>query len=318
MWDLMNEPLLLLATIVAAIAALPPLVEFLLDRRKRKERLALSIEDEPVADLRPRVAGMDELIADNADLIDRARDPEPYKPLTLGNEILILGPPQNGKRTLAQLIAREARFDRVVTVYNPRNKDALTKAKSLIHGHLRRKVLLLIPHVDGVFDKRDEDLMAELDALIETTTGKDNVLVVGTATSLDPDSDLDNLFGTKIVLPGAVRAEEERRPIPEEARRVLAEVTRFYLKEAVDAGFVLSGISTEDFVARLLVHVGNPAEVEDILALCRTRAIHRLRLGRTAGLEIDADVLAKAVSRVLVNVPPPPRRNSANAGNGGA
>lgn len=318
MWDTLNNQLLLLATLIGAIASVPILVEFLIDRRKRKERLSLALDDEAVDDLHPRVAGLDELLAENADLIDRARDPAPYRPLTLGNEILILGRPQTGKRSLAQRIAKEARFDRLVTVYNPRNKDALAKAKSLLHGHKRKKAMLLLPRIDLVFQDPDEDLRAELDALIETTTNKENVLVVGTAVEFEADSELDNVFGTKLVLPGTPRSEDPARHVGEEARRMLTQVIRFYLKDATDAGFALAGMTPDEFVMRVLQRVGNPAEVEDIVALCRTRAIHRRRTGKTTGLEIDADVLSRAMDRVIVNVDAPPRRNPTHAEGRGA
>ena len=54
---------------------LPTLIEFLIDRRKRKERIALSLDDLAVADLEVRLAGLDALLADIVDLIDRAKHP---------------------------------------------------------------------------------------------------------------------------------------------------------------------------------------------------------------------------------------------------
>lgn len=47
--ELLTEQLILVATIVGAIAALPPLIEFLVERRKRRERIELSLDDEPVS-----------------------------------------------------------------------------------------------------------------------------------------------------------------------------------------------------------------------------------------------------------------------------
>jgi len=71
--DMLNEQLVLLATIVAAVAALPALIDYLVERRKRKERLALSLEDVPVSSLKLHVVGLEGALDDIADLIDRAR-----------------------------------------------------------------------------------------------------------------------------------------------------------------------------------------------------------------------------------------------------
>ncbi|HEY0757622.1 MAG TPA: hypothetical protein VGD59_00005, partial [Acidisarcina sp.] len=70
---LLTEELLVFATVVGSVAALPAFIEFVADRRKRRERVYLSLEDVPVSSLNPRLAGMDELLAGIADLIDRAR-----------------------------------------------------------------------------------------------------------------------------------------------------------------------------------------------------------------------------------------------------
>jgi ribose 1,5-bisphosphokinase PhnN len=186
LFSTVNEQLLLLATVVGAVAALPALIEFLVERRKRRERIALSLEDVEVATLKPRLAGMDDLLAGIADLIDRARHPREYASLEVGNEILIVGPSLSGKKTLAHVIAKQAQIERLVTVYNPRNPDALAKAKSIIGREQETKMMLLLPRVDQAFEKEDEEVLTELEALIETTSEKANVLVVGTATSIVP------------------------------------------------------------------------------------------------------------------------------------
>jgi hypothetical protein len=49
--ELVTEQIILLATVIGAVATLPALIEFLIDRRKRKERIALSLDDLAVADL---------------------------------------------------------------------------------------------------------------------------------------------------------------------------------------------------------------------------------------------------------------------------
>jgi predicted ATPase with chaperone activity len=99
-------------------------------------------------------------LADIADLIDRAKNPEAYASLKVGNEILIIGPAASGKKTLAQRIAKDAGMDRLIIVYNARNADALTVAKSLVHRYRRQKVMLLLPRLDNVTEDEDEEILA--------------------------------------------------------------------------------------------------------------------------------------------------------------
>lgn len=299
---LVTEQLILLATIVGAIATLPILIEFLIDRRKRKERIALSLDDVDVATLEVRLAGLDALLADIADLIDRAQHPEAYASLDVGNEILLIGPSLSGKKTLAQRIAREAAMDRLVTVYNARNADALAKAKSLLQRYTRQKVMLLLPRVDVAFEHEDQEVLTELDALIETSSERRNVLVVGTAVSFKPDSAIDNLFGIKLVLPGTPLAPASGRVVREDARRMLLDVARFYLDTALTGGCVLEGLTREGFVERILRVVSSPAEVEDIVVLCRTAALHRRRTGASRTLAITPEILEKSIGRVIVTL----------------
>lgn len=299
-YTLVNEQLILLATIVAAIAALPPLIEFLVDRRKRKERIDLSLDDVAVADLQPRLAGMEPLLADIADLIDRAREPQRYANLTVGNEVLILGPNLSGKKTLAQRIAKEAKLDRLITVYNPRNADALAKAKSLVRRYRRAKLMLLLPRIDSAFEKEDEDLLSELEALIETTSEEAHVLVVGTAVTLQPDSPLDNAFGIKLVLPGTRQVLPTDRQTSESAMRLLREVVRFYYEQACTAGFKPDGLTAEAVTERILAHANNPAEIEDIFALARTAALYRRNNRIASDLSINGNDIDTAIARVIV------------------
>jgi hypothetical protein len=268
--------------------------------RKRKERIDLSLEDELASSLRPRLAGMDELLASIADLIDRARNPAAYQDLKIGNEVLIIGPTQTGKKSLAQKIAQMAGMDRVVTVFNPRDSDALAKAKSLVRGYKWQKVMLLLPRIDLAYQQGDPEVLTELDALIETTSERQNVLVAATTVSFEANSDLDNLFGIKLVLPGARVGKAHRVDIPEDAERMLAEVTAFYLKEARRRGFILQGLDDESFCRRILESVINPAEVEDIVALCETTALYRKRNGQASVLVITPEILELAMARVVV------------------
>lgn len=297
---LVNEQLLMLATLVGSIAALPVLIEFLAERRKRKERIALSLDDVPVSSIKTRLAGMDQLLTSIEDLIDRARHPKDYASLDVGNEILIVGPPLAGKKTLAQVIARKAELERIITVYNPRNSDALAKAKSLITADNDTKMMLLLPRIDQVFEKEDEEVLTELEALIETTSERANILVVGTATEVFPNGALDNLFGIKLVIPGTKQSDLATADLDPEMRRVLGEAAKFYVDEARGHGFLLEGITEEAFIARILEVVSNPAEVQDIVTLCQTSSLYRKRTGRQASLKMDSGMLELAISRVVV------------------
>ena len=194
---LITEELLVFATVVGSVAALPAFIEFVSEFRKRKERINLSLEEEPVGALHPRLAGMDDLLESIADLVDRARNPAAYQELKIGNEVLIIGPNQSGKKSLAQTIAKMAGMEHIITVYNTRDSDALAKAKSIVRGYKRQKVMLLLPRIDLAYKHSDPELLTELDALIESTSELQNVLVIATAVYFEPDSDLDNTFGIK-------------------------------------------------------------------------------------------------------------------------
>ncbi|MHB1022988.1 MAG: P-loop NTPase family protein [Acidobacteriaceae bacterium] len=297
---LITEQLLVFATIVGSVAALPAFIEFISEARKRKERIHLSLEDEQVSSLRPRLAGMDELLASIADLVDRARHPAAYQDLKIGNEILIIGPNQSGKKSLAQRIAQMAGMERIITVYNPRDSDALAKAKSLVRSYKRPKIMLLLPRIDLAYQQSDPELLTELDALIETTSERQNVLVVATTVSFEPDSDLDNLFGIKLALPGADVVQVNRREIPQDAQQVHAAVARFYLAEAKKRGFQMQDMSEEAFYQHILENVMNPAEIEDIIVLCETTARYRQRSKQAARLVFTPEILETAIARVVV------------------
>ena len=297
---LITEQLLVFATVIGSVAMLPAFIEFVSARRKRNERIDLSLEDEPVESLRPRLAGMDALLASIEDLIDRARHPQVYADLKIGNEVLIIGPAQSGKKSLAQVIAKRTGMERLVTVYNPRDSDALAEAKSLVGGYKSKRIMLLLPRIDLAYKESDPEVLAELDALIETTSERVNVLVIATATTFEPDSDLDNTFGIKLVLPGAEVLETERREIPEDAQLMMAEVVGFYLKEARRRGFSLEGLSDAEFCRLILEVAMNPAEIEDIVVLCETSALFRRRTGKADRLVITTEILDTSIGRVVV------------------
>ena len=296
---LLTEEILVLATIVGSVAALPAFIEFISDRRKRRERVYLSLEDVPVSSLNPRLAGLDHLLESIADLVDRARTPSAYQDLKIGNEVLIIGPNQSGKKSLAQRIAQMAGIERLVTVYNPRDSDALAKAKGIVRGYRRKKVMLLLPRIDLAYQLGDPELLAALDALIETTSERPNVLVVATTVDFAADSDLDNMFGIKLALPGAGLNPADRPEIPAEAGRMLSDVVHFYLAEAQHRGFQLAGMTEDEFRSRILECVVNPAEIEDIVVLCQTTAIYRKRTRQTTGAIFTREVLETAIARVI-------------------
>jgi hypothetical protein len=297
---LYTEQVLVFAVFVGSVAALPAFIEFVTELRKRKERIDLSLEDEMVSTLRPRIAGMDDLLNSIADLIDRARHPAAYQDLKIGNEVLIIGPHQTGKKSLAQKIAQLAGMDRVVTVFNPRDSDALAKAKSLVRGYKRQKVMLLLPRIDLAYQEGNPEVLTELDALIETTSERQNVLVAATTVSFEANSDLDNIFGIKLVLPGAQVGKTHRLEIPDDAQQMLGEVVAYYLNEAKRRGFILQGFDEQTFSEHILESVINPAEVEDIVALCETTALYRKRSNMATELVFTPEILDLAMARVVV------------------
>jgi hypothetical protein len=301
---LFTEQVLVLATIIGSVAALPSFIEFISGVRKRRERINLSLEDEPVELLSPRLAGMDELLSSIEDLVDRARFPDAYQELKIGNEVLIIGPSQSGKKSLAQTLAKSAGMERLVTVYNPRDSDALAKAKSLVQSYQRKKVMLLLPRIDLAYKESDLEVLTELDALIESTSERQNVLVVATAVSFEADSDLDNLFGIKLALPGANVPNSSRREIPAdlepEVSQMMSKVARFYLAEAQKRGFQVQGMSEDRFCERILAEAMNPAEIEDIVVLCETAALFRRRTRRAEGLIFTDEILSTAIARVVI------------------
>src|SRR6202012_2159157 len=109
---------------------------------------------------------------------------------------------------------------------------------------------------DLAYKESDPEVLTELDALIEDASERQNVLVIATAVSFEPDSDLDNLFGIKLALPGAEVIGVNRRLQPAEAapevEQMMAEVARFYLAAAQSRGFQLDGLTEDQFCATVL------------------------------------------------------------------
>ena len=243
---------------------------------------------------------MDDLLTSIADLIDRARNPAAYQDLKIGNEVLIIGPNQTGKKSLAQKIAQLAGMDRVVTVFNPRDSDALAKAKSLVRGYKWQKVMLLLPRIDLAYQQGDPEVLTELDALIETTSERQNVLVAATTVSFEANSDLDNIFGIKLVLPGAKVGKAHREEIPGRRPANAGRGDDVLPCRSEAPGFRSAGARRATFCERILENVINPAEVEDIVALCETTALYRKRSKQTTDLVFTPEILDLAMARVVV------------------
>lgn len=297
---LIAEEILAGAALVGALASMPIFIEFMFERSKRRERTALSLEDVEVTDLHVTLAGCDDLLRDIADLIDRARHPELYRELRVGNEILIVGPALVGKKTLAKRIAIEAQMERLLIVHNPRNADALAKAKQSIQKSGQHKIMLLLPRLDLIDPKEDEELLTELDALIETATERANVLVVGTTATYASGNEIDNLFGIALAMPGTVI--EPPPPIIQrpEVTAMLDAVTRHYLAAAKQAGDQLQDMTDDVFVARVLAAASNPGQIEDIIALCQTAALYRQRTKETPTRVITPRILETVIRRAIL------------------
>ena len=297
----LSDQILTIAAVLEAVVLLPILLEFLIERRKRKHAVELSLEIVSVAGLDVPMAGIDDLLADIRDLIDRARHPEAYAELRLGNEILIAGPALSGKKALAKRIAIEASFDRIIIVHNPRNVDALARARHLALRVHRQKTLLLLPRLDLIDEREDEELLAELDALIESTSELSHMLVIGTTNKLIEGSEIDHLFGVTLTLPGAPVIAAPTQPLQTDVHRMLAGVAEFYLDRTIKAGYRLVDISRDGVIARILLDVTNPAQIEDCIVLCQTSSIYRQRTGGK-GTErvITPDILELAMRRVVL------------------
>lgn len=301
-FSVISEQLIVIFTVIGAVATLPTLIEFWIDRRKRKQRIALSLDDQPVRTLKPNVAGFEPLLDDIADLIDRTARPELYRDVSVGNEVLVIGPILSGKKSFAQQWARLARLDRLLTVWNPRNADALAAAKDWVKSYRRNKLMLLLPRIDQVYEQGDPELISELDALIEVTTGRANVLILATATSFKPGSPLDQTFGIKLILPGTPTIQAHPKPLNDEAKQIIRAVISYYWRAAESTGHQLDDITLEELTDRLTAIVSNPAEVEDVFAMMKTLAIYRRSNGLAPRLLITREILEKAITRVGIDL----------------
>jgi len=305
----LSDQILTVAAVLEAIVLLPILLEFIIERRKRSHAVELSLEIIDVPGMDVQLAGIDELLLDIRPLIDRVRFPEAYNELRLGNEILIAGPPLSGKKALAKRIALDASIDQIIIVHNPRNVDALARAKYLAKRARHKKIMLLLPRLDLINDREDEELLAELDALIEVTSELSHTLVVGTTNKLISGSEIDHLFGVTLTLPGASVLPVPHQNLQSDVHRMLAGITEFYLNRVLKAGYSLVDISRDGFMARILLGATNPAQIEDVIVLCQTAAIYRQRemtkdskdknTGKSGARVITPDMLELAMRYVV-------------------
>jgi hypothetical protein len=160
--------------------------------------------------------------------------------------------------------------------------------------------MLLLPGLDKVVEHEDEEVLNELDALIDTSSGKSNVLVVGTAVDFHSGGMMDNMFGMVLAMPGTPRTVPSATPLDEAARKLLIAVARYYLDEAKKTGFSLVGIAETAAVDRIVAAARNPADVEDIAVLAQTTALYRQRKALTKTPEITAEIIEKSIRRVVL------------------
>lgn len=297
--NLINEDIVSIAGIVEAIVLAPVLIDFVLERRKRRAQVNLSLELIETSRIEPVLAGYDDIITNLQDILDRARHAEAYGHIHIGNEILITGPALSGKKTLAKYIAKQAGITNIVIVHNPRNADALARAKSLLGKSRHVKTMLLLPRLDLIDTVSSETSLAQLDAIIEEAGERENILVVGTSTGHKPGGEVSNLFGTIVCLPGTVSAKREKPPLTEEVHRVLTKVTEFHLEKMLKSGFSLMQQTREAFLARVLLSAQNPAEIEDIFGHCQTTATYKIRTKKTNEKIITDDILETSIRRVM-------------------
>jgi hypothetical protein len=89
-------------------------------------------------------------------------------------------------------------------------------------------------------------------------------------------------------------------PLLRDVHRMLAGVAEFYLERMLKGGYRLTDISRDGFIARLLLSVTNPAQIEDIVVLCQTAAIYHQRSGMTQERSVTAGIIETALRRVVI------------------
>jgi hypothetical protein len=132
-----------------------------------------------------------------------------------------------------------------------------------------------------------------------------HALVIGTTNKLVVGSEVDNLFGITLTLPGALVVPVPPRPLERDVHRMLAGVAEFYLDNALQLGYHLVDISRDGFMARILLNATNPCQIEDIVVLCQTASVYRQRTSKDNGDKkneriITPDMLEMVMRRVVL------------------
>lgn len=298
-----------LAAELGLIAVLSPeLLRHLAERKERAARISLNIEIlDPKKITRP-VYGLSELTEQIGGLLDRVKHPEAYAGVDSGNEILIVGPEQGGKKALAFHIARETGIDRIIVVYNPADADVLARAKSMIEDEptiwqrvaraltgqkasRAEKTMLLLPGLNPVAANNGEPWLDQLAALIETAGNMPHVLIVGTAETSQRNGVVASWFGTTLTLPDS----------KDDWNKMLKQIAHGYLDAVLGSGYTLSEIARDDFVGRILAKDPSPAEINDTLMHCEAEAIYAARQGGQGAKTraITPAILETAIKRAI-------------------
>ncbi len=303
-FDQVLEVGVLIAEATVAVVLTPELLRHNAERRDRRARINLNLEVlNPLRDTKP-VFGFDKLLADLDDVIDRAKNPAAYTSLKTGNEILICGSAEWGKKTLALHIAQKAEIGRAIIVHDPSDPDVLARAKDIIEDkqsswkqlsrHLTtrapKKTLLLLPDLDYVSAPgRREAWPARLEALIETASNMPHVLVVGTSETYNNDDEVSNWFGMVLSLPQELH----------EKKKMLRHVAAGYVDNALKEKYTFNESGHTAVIDKITEAAKTPAEIEDILVQCKTAALYRQRQDFEHNRAITTDILETAIRRVI-------------------
>ncbi|MBV8061405.1 MAG: hypothetical protein JO126_00495 [Alphaproteobacteria bacterium] len=289
----------LLAETAIAIVLAPEFIRHLAQRSEREARIALNIETIDPRKAKQPIFGLEPLSAQIGDVIDRARDPAAYANLDVGNEILIVGPEQSGKKALALHIGKLAAMRRAIIVYNPRDADVLARAKHMLERtrkppgrYSAEKTLLILPGLDPAYGNKGEAWCDQLEALIETASNLPHVLIIGTVNAYERKGEVANWFGTILTLPAQGSAAW---------RSMIYAIADGFMDSALQEAprCTLSGLDRTAFIGRVMQTDPTPAEVKDIFAQCETLATFRQRKGQTATNIITPDILDVAIERVV-------------------
>ena len=288
-------------------------------QRNIRDRVEVNLEILNLRYNQQPVYGLQDIIDSISDIIDRIRTPEPYQKamsIVSGNEILIAGSTQTGKKALALEIARQAGIQRAIVVYNPRDAEALARAKKLINAspnrarrlwrsvcqkvtqHQPKTTLLLLPGLDEEINgQKNEAWRDQLEALIETASSKPHILVVGTTTHYHSTNDVASWFGTVIEFPD---------PDSPEWQVMVNAIAGGFLEATQKSGYTLHDITSSKFITDMLARKPTPAEIQDIFVHCQTQAIYLWRQEPSRTLALTPAILDRAIRRVIRPEPSPP------------